>query len=364
MVVGIHETIDNAPVGLWKLDRQFVIVRANRQASAQSGMPSEYLLGRSIFEVLPSLSQEMLDKALNQGEAFDIDSCRIWLEDGFGGREAYWDIAVGPVVDEQGAIAGLVLACVDITERVHLRQQRDDFVAILTHNLKTPIIGMNRTLELLLDGVLGEMPPAQQQVISLLARNNQGLLRMVQNLLEVYRYESSIEALNFQRIDLLSTLYACVAEVAPLAKNRNLQVKCDLPDKLPAAVADQVAVHHLFINLLENAIKYTQPGGVIEVGASSTECGVEVTVKDSGIGISIEHQSKLFKRSWHGGGERQFTTGSGLGLYLCRQIVTAHGGEISCQSEVDVGTVITVKFNRIVSSDGGITDGAPVPAID
>jgi len=346
MVVSIHETIDNAPVGIWKLDREFQIVRVNRQAAAQSGMPTEYLVGRSIFDILPNLPRPALNRSLNEGEAFDIDNCRIMLEDGFSEREVYWDIATGPMLNDQGDTIGLVLACVDVTERVHLRQQREDFIAILTHNLKTPIIGMNRTLQLLLDGVLGEMPPAQQQVISLLARNNQSLLRMVQNLLEVYRYESNIEALNFQEIDLLATLYNCVAEVAPLAKNRNLQTKCTLPDNLSHVMADPMAVHHLFINLLENAIKYTPIGGSIYISAEENGPEVVVEVKDTGIGISPEHQSKLFKRSWQGTDQRQFTTGSGLGLYLCRQIVTAHGGDISCTSDLDVGTTITVKFAK------------------
>lgn len=227
-------------------------------------------------------------------------------------------------------------------------QQREDFIATLTHDLKTPIVGANMVLTALLDGTVGELQPAQADIIGKLRTSNQALLKMIQNLLEVYKYESGTESLRFDGANLSEIVRFCADDVRPLTENKRitLEVFCSKPELL--LICDEYAIKRVLINLLGNAVKFTPEGGVISVRAFEDATNARVVVKDTGRGISAEDRQKLFQRFWQGEPGRRYAAGTGLGLYFCYNVIKAHGGKIICESEPGVGTTFTVDLPKHV----------------
>jgi signal transduction histidine kinase len=230
----------------------------------------------------------------------------------------------------------------------HSEQQREDFIATLTHDLKTPIVGANMVLTALLDGSVGELQSAQAEIIGKLRTSNQALLKMIQNLLEVYKYESGTESLRFDGANLTEIVKFCVQDVHPLIENKhiNLELFCAKPELL--LICDEYAIKRVLINLLGNAVKFTPEGGKIMVHAIEDSNVARVIVKDTGRGISASDRQRLFQRFWQGEPGRRYAAGTGLGLYFCYNVVKAHGGKIVCDSEPGQGTTFTIDLPKHV----------------
>jgi signal transduction histidine kinase len=157
-------------------------------------------------------------------------------------------------------------------ERMLLREyhQREDFAALLAHDLKTPVSGANRIFDLLLEGWLGPMSPGQSEIINKLKESNTSLLRLIQNMLEVYNFEQSTRLPNLQQIELLPLLVDCIMHFNATAKRNQVQIKSFLPDSMGSMSADPSAIKRLFLNVLDNAIKFSPVHGTITVTAKAT----------------------------------------------------------------------------------------------
>lgn len=239
-----------------------------------------------------------------------------------------------------------------IDERDAIARQREDFVSRLTHDLRTPLIAADRMLVLISQGALGEVSPPILEVLDTMVRSNHNLLAMVNTLLEVYRYEAGRKTLTFTAVDLTEVLKEVVQELQPLANEKNLSLNLNLGEKAAASSdgktnveGDRLELHRVFINLVGNAIKFTEAGSV-EVrlrnqngNKSDSKSSIIVEVEDTGLGISPEEQAKLFERFRQG---KHKQAGSGLGLHLSRRIVETHQGTIDVKSEVGKGSCFTV----------------------
>ncbi|OKH48560.1 hybrid sensor histidine kinase/response regulator [Calothrix sp. HK-06] len=228
-----------------------------------------------------------------------------------------------------------------IDERDEIARQREDFVSRLTHDLRTPLVAAERMLELLLQGAVGELSPQMNEIITIMGRSNTNLLEMVNTLLEVYRFEAGRKALAFLPVDINKLLKEIVGELAPIAQPKGLTINFETELNQITVMGDRLELHRLFTNLVGNAIKFTDKGGVTIrlTKASDIGEGIMVEVVDSGMGIPSEEQATLFERFRQGSHKR---SGSGLGLYLSRRIVEAHQGIIQVSSLVGNGSVFTV----------------------
>ena len=235
----------------------------------------------------------------------------------------------------------------DISERKKAElsfglEQREDFMATLTHDLKTPIVGANMVLGALIDGSLGPLNPMQEEIIGKLKTSNQALLKMIQNLLEVYRYEAGTEALYLKQIEISPLVQFCLDEVKPLADSKAQKLLAHLPETHCALQADEDALKRVLINVLGNAVKFTPERGTIEVEVERKDPNVIMRVKDTGMGISDQDQERLFQRFWQSDPGKRYAVGTGLGLYFCHRVLEAHHGKITCQSEPGRGTTFTI----------------------
>lgn len=227
-------------------------------------------------------------------------------------------------------------------EQLFLIQRREDFVTRLTHDLRTPLIAADQFLKLLQRGVFGNTLSAMRESLEQMAQSNQTLLSMVDTLLEVYQYEAGGKTLDFFVVDLWELCQQVVQELMPLADVKHLTLKAVLTKGTEASLVrvkgDRLELRRLLTNLVGNAIRFSDAGSV-EVRLNSTLQGVTIEVEDTGIGMNPEEQLLLFDRFRQGKHQRR---GNGLGLYLSRQIVEAHQGNISVSSTVGKGTIFTV----------------------
>jgi PAS domain S-box-containing protein len=241
-------------------------------------------------------------------------------------------------------LAGVVIVFRDISELMKLRQQRDSFFAILTHDLKTPLLAADRVLGPLLKGASGPFNTEQSHVLALLKKSNSELLQMVQSVLALYRYSDNM-ALQIESVDVLAAVKYAIAQTSGLAESRKITVKgsCATKERLYID-ADSTAIQHLIANLIENAIKYTPTGGIVDVSLSMIEESIQIKVRDSGLGLSEVEMANLFLPLQRKLPKRGNNANSGLGLYLCKQIVESYKGHITCESREGHGATFTVSL--------------------
>ncbi|NET81882.1 MAG: hybrid sensor histidine kinase/response regulator [Moorea sp. SIO1F2] len=241
-----------------------------------------------------------------------------------------------------------------VDERDEIARQREDFVSRLTHDLRTPLVAADRILNLMQQGALGEISPPVLEAIVTMTRSNHNLLTMVNTLLEVYRYEAGRKYLSFSAIPVQQVIEEVIQELSALARDKKLSLDYQTPKEVNSIVmGDRLELHRLFMNLLGNAIKFTDNGSVTvrlrnsPKTSESNQSLVVIEVEDTGFGISPEDQKELFERFRQGSHKR---SGSGLGLYLSKRILEAHQGTINVKSELGKGTLFTVTLPNHVDA--------------
>ena len=224
------------------------------------------------------------------------------------------------------------------SELQNLEQSRRDLVANVSHELKTPIAAIRAHLENLLDGVEDPDPHALQVMLSQTER----LSRLIEQLLELSRLESGELPLQREDVSLAPLVTLVLSEIDVARSYNGVTVESELPEDLPAVDADRERVHQVLFNLLDNAVRFTPPGGAVTVSAHRHDGSVEVQVADTGVGIPPEHLPRLFERFYRADPARSREDGgTGIGLAIARSVVEAHGGHIRAESELGKGSVFT-----------------------
>lgn len=238
-----------------------------------------------------------------------------------------------------------------LEEKESLATQRDTFMAVLTHDLKNPLIGADRVLDGLLRGNAGSLSEEQTHALLLLRQSNEDLLSMVKTLLHLYKYDRDAEVLFFETTSIEPAIEEAVSELLPLAKNHQIELRHQVSDSTPTVRIDRTAMSHVITNLIQNAIKFSGKNAVIEVTAENLDddfCLVKI--HDNGPGIPKRVLEHLFERYSQGDSGKHYKTGTGLGLFLCHQIVQAHDGTLTCVSAEDTGTTFAIMLRKAVAA--------------
>jgi len=235
---------------------------------------------------------------------------------------------------------GAVLALLDLTTRRRLETIRRDFVANASHELKTPLTVISGFAETLLDADLS--PPQRRQFVGTIQSNVVRMQRIVDDLLDLARYESGGWVPNPLEVDLRIAAADALALVQVEAERRKLTLRTDIASGAEHVSADGTALRQILQNLVENAVRYTQAGSVT-VFARRAEDGVMLGVRDTGVGIPPEHLPRIFERFYRvDAGRSREVGGTGLGLAIVKHLVEAHGGSVRATSTIGAGTEVAV----------------------
>lgn len=221
--------------------------------------------------------------------------------------------------------------------------QRENFVSCLTHDLRTPLVAANRMLDLIKQEAFGNVTREQQEAIVNIISSNQNLLEMLNKLLETHHYELGQKILSFLPVDLAQLITDVVTELKPLTAEKEIELEANLSKVVPVN-GDRLELRRVLTNIIGNALKFTDKGKV-KVSLAQNESEVIVQIEDTGIGISPQEQQTVFQR-YHQGNHRR--AGKGLGLYLCQQIIYAHQGKLTVDSEVGKGSTFTLLLPKSV----------------
>ncbi|MCT9868618.1 sensor histidine kinase [Paenarthrobacter aurescens] len=262
----------------------------------------------------------------------------VWL--GAGQEQRAFTASARPMVDDAGKFAGSVVVFSDVTDLVNALAAKDDFVANVSHEFRTPLTSILGYVELILDDP-DTLDARSRKQLDIVRRNAERLLTLVSDLLAVRSGQIVIQP---HAVDVAELVRGSVTSAEPRAAKAGIRLSMDLPDALEAHV-DSSRIAQVLDNLVSNAIKYSPDGGDVEVAAWEDEDYVFCRVTDTGMGMNEEEQAEAFTKFFRAGGVRNSTIpGVGLGLPISKAIVEAHGGTITLTSEPGRGTTFTVKM--------------------
>lgn len=246
-----------------------------------------------------------------------------------------------PLRGEKGKAVGLVIVFHDITEQEKLESMRKDFVANVSHELRTPLTTVKSYIETLLDGA-AEEPSIRERFLTVVSSETDRMVRLVRDLLHLSQMDQRTAALDIQPVDLASLAEETLAKLQGPLERKQLELVRVWSGDLPKAAADRDKIQQVLLNILANAIEFTPPGGRISLGITDEGGILRVGITDTGIGIPREDLPRIFERFYRVDKARSRELGgTGLGLAIAKQIVEAHGGEISIESEFGAGAEVS-----------------------
>lgn len=217
------------------------------------------------------------------------------------------------------------------------------FVSIVSHQLRTPIAGVKGYLSMLADGDFGRLTPKQEEVIRMNLENIERLVRLIEVFLDISRIEAGRLQLNREEVALDKLVYGVVSELLPAAQAKGLILSAELPKAPKILSADSTRLHSILLNLVDNAIKYTDKGSV-KINARATPKEIIFEVADTGLGVKRGEEAALFRKFVRGEAAEDNPSGAGLGLFIVKELVEAHGGKIWVESK-GVGKGSTFAFS-------------------
>ena len=237
-----------------------------------------------------------------------------------------------------GDHAGTVVVFHDITRLKKLENLRQEFVANVSHELRTPLSIIKGYIETLLEEPAPDQATARQ-FLQTIQKHSRRLETLIEDLLSISALESQQAQLSLSPYKLTAAVSAAVEEMSRQAVEKSIAITSTVPADLPDIAADPQRLHQVLVNLLDNAVKYTQRGGQVTVSARPTDNEVEVCVVDNGPGIAAEHLPHIFERFYRVDKARSRELGgTGLGLSIVKHIVLAHGGRVWVESELGQGS--------------------------
>jgi len=250
---------------------------------------------------------------------------------------------VAPIRDEKSEVLGAVAVLRDITELKRLDRMKSQFVAMVSHELKSPLAAVQSYMDVILSGAVGEVPEPIRRIAERSKERTSGLVNLINDLLDISSAEAGRIARRLESLQISGPLSDAVEVVRSGADAAGITITQNVPPDLPPVRADSADMGRLFANLLTNAVKYNRPGGSVHIAARVEGSFLRVDVADTGIGIAKESIPRLFEEFYRVvTPETRQVSGTGLGLAIVKKIVEAHHGFVKVDSEVGKGSTFSV----------------------
>lgn len=367
-----REVFTAAPVGMVVSDEGGRIEQANEVFGQLVGRTADDLSGMRLAEVAAPADVDALTRArvrvLSEGGREPVELrlrstleeqrwCRLTLA---GVRSADDELRLfvhAEDITERRAAVEELRAAYEATQQANtglqeLEQTKSDFLGSVSHELRTPLTSIMGYLEMLRDGTLAPLNSDQHDVMAIVERNAQRLYELIEDLLLLSRVEGGALRADVAEIDLGDVVNSVFESLRPTLAGRRLDVSVHVPPRAAAVRADAAQLERVLLNLLTNAVKFTEDGGRIAVVAARRSDDVQVSVTDSGMGIPVEEQQHLFERFFRSSSAyARAVPGTGLGLAIVKSIVDAHGGALTVDSTPGVGTTVSFTLAAAVDAD-------------
>ncbi|MCA9730973.1 PAS domain-containing protein [candidate division KSB1 bacterium] len=320
--------------GVILCDEEEHILFINENAQKLTGMPEMPPIGNPLMPTALCDITEILREAIDNGLR-QLNKV-VRLKDN---RTNLLGVHVAHVPDLENKTIGWLIMIRDITASWQSDQLRT-IISIASHELKTPLVSMQSTLDLLTDEEVGEINSDQKRMLSILKDDIRHMQRMLHDLLDSTKIDHGkliLDRRRHVRIDMVAN--RVIESYSILAKSREIKLKTHFPPRISSFVGDRDRITQILMNLMDNAIKFSPRKSTISIYIEEQKKEILVRIADQGIGIPDDMQEKIFERFFkvdeHGGGH---SPGFGLGLAIARDLIIAHGGKIWLESEIDKGT--------------------------
>ncbi len=323
----------------------------NTGAERMLGYSSSEVLGRRPRAILDvdEITQRARERGLSPAEVFTAPARRDeaasdeWTFIRKDGSRLTVLLSVTALRGDDGALVGYIGIAIDITERKAIEEMKDQFVSMVSHELKTPLTSIRGSLGLLAGGLLGPLPERGQRMVNIAVENTDRLLRLINDILDLERMRSGRIQMERVDSDLAALMCESVEVMRGMAENAGVRLEAQ-PIAMPMC-ADPDRIIQVLTNLVSNAIKFSEPGGCVRMRALRAPDRVRIEVQDHGRGIPADKLETIFERFQQvDASDARAKGGTGLGLAISRTIVEQHGGRIWAESVLGEGTTMIVEL--------------------
>lgn len=324
---------DSVPFVMYLKDLDGKILYTNKFHAMMIGSTIEKIQGSNISEYyanLDSINEE--DNCILQSK---MPISVIRTIESKSGVKAWYDIHKVPVFDTSGNISHIVVMFRDITTIKQMEERKDNFVATLTHDLKTPTIAQIKSLDMLLRGYVGQLTEEQKDIVNQTKQSCEYMYNLIFTILDTYKYDNGQLKINYEQFNIRTLVDEVVFELSTLSIDNSQAVRVVSSCDEEIISADRFQIKRVLINLLSNAFNHGKNGTEIEIVISKSAFSVKVEVKSVSKYLSKDIISEIFEKYKSIEHSKSYKTGTGLGLYLSKKIITAHNGEIFATSELD-----------------------------
>ena len=346
-----EQAFEQFPQALIIVDREATVISLNEVAERLTGWTERDAAGRPAADILEVRTETgvnlcapngALRRALRLGTRINTHFAYLFRlrtsDDPV--RVSY---SVSPLRLKSKTLDGAVIAIHDVTPELETIEARDALMLAASHELKTPLTTLKGLSELLLDFDLTEAQ--RRELLQDLHGQADRMEKLIGDILAVSRIDSGRISVDLARVDAADVIKHVCDEVRPMLKGRTLT--CRVPENLPTVMGEARKLHQILVNLLTNAIKYSEPGTQITLSAHSEQLAVRFEVSDQGVEIRKEHLPRLFEKFYRADDPAvRRTSGTGLGLYIVRSLVAMLGGQVHVRSRHGKGSVFIVTLPR------------------
>lgn len=368
----LQQLMDLAPDVIYFKDRQGKFLLVNQAHAKGLRLKPEQVVGKTDFDIHPKERAALMAKddeyVMSHGKPIIDKVERSTRADGI---DNYVSTTKIPRYDDKGNCIGLVGITRDITHRMQLenvRVERDkfkkqlraleeinrvksEFISIVSHELKTPLAIAKEGISIILDGIKGPVSDEQRRVLESAYGNTERLKKIIEELLDISRIEKGKMKLQYSLADLNCLIRELVEYYKKVAQDKGIEFACDVPQVEANIFIDPERTAQIISNLLDNAFKFTEEGGRIEVELKIIGDEARVGVIDAGVGITKQHLEKIFERFMQvDDAAKGKNKGVGLGLSIIKELVNLHGGQIWAESRPGIGSKFYFTLPRFYTS--------------
>jgi len=324
--------VQKSPAGIIIVNKEGVVHFVNPAAETLFDRKAEKLIGSTFgFPVGSGRTEvDIIRKNSKKGVAEMYVVETNW-EDEKSYLTSFFDITTIKLAEE---------TLKEVNKRLEaLNRIKSEFVSIVSHDLKTPLTSIKNAVQLLMTEKAGALNESQKRFMSMASRNIDRLARLINDLLDLSKLEAGKMELRLSEVDIKYLIQHAIETFKSRADEKSIRLRMDCPETLPTVYADSDRIEQVFYNLIDNALKFTPENGQIVVSVQDMGDKVGAIVEDTGVGISPDKQQHIFDQFYQVEDTLSRTTqGAGLGLSIVKQLIEAHGGEISVTSEISRGS--------------------------